>query len=152
MRREERKSVGWVRWLYLLMVGMDIVSLWDRARRYNAVTNGGIYSPEALASYQAGEWFIGICSALWIPLGIYIFLTWKWDREERPAQRADAVASSAIALVVAGMPLFIPFARLDTLDRIFWAVILLIAVGGGAYSWWKVWKDKQNEEIGGDLT
>ena len=148
----KKEKAGWGRWLYLLLAVLNIADLWERAGRYIDVTESGAFSPEALADYQAGQWMVGLSSAFCALMGIYVFLTWRLDREERPARRADAIALSLVALVWAALPLLIPFVRLDLLDRALWAFILLVVAGGGMYSWWKLWKDKQKEEIGGDLT
>jgi len=104
-------------------------------REYGNVSGAGVLSDLEWERYAAQKGLQCAFNALGAAAFLGIFLIGTWARSKRSARLAEGLFLLVLAFAWGIAGIVLPLAAPDG-NRIVWAFVLLLALGGGIYSLW----------------
>ena len=131
---KERKRPPWLRWLMLIVALGLCWAIWDDMELYAVLKERAIFSTAEWERVLAAAQFSWVLRGLLAAVFLYQFAVWKLEKEDPAARLRDGVFLSALALIWAGLRLFLPMEGSRMLS---WLLLLLVLAAGAAMSWRK---------------
>ena len=132
----KEKTFSWLRWLMLAVALGSCWAIWSEFDTYTVLREQAIFSPQEMVAITAHYRFGWALRGLLAALFFYQFLTWGRGKNAPGTRLCDGVALSLSALIWGALWFWLtpsgPF-------LLFWSLILLIAAGGAAWSWRKLY-------------
>ena len=130
----------WHKWLILVVAAFQLLSLWLHIQEYHEVISAGIFSSSILADYTSQKYFQCAISGLMTAIFFGTFIIGTIARNKRIALLSEGLLLLLISVAwgIAGIALGL-FSR--TIKGLLFWFILLVALGGVVYNFWRYRKE-----------
>lgn len=132
MKRGKRPV--WLRWVMLAVTLGLCWAVWSEVEQYAVLKERAIFSTAEWERVLAAAQFSWVLRGLLAAVFLYQFAVWKLEKEDPAARFREGVFLSALALIWAGLRLFLPMEGSRMLS---WLLLLLVLAAGAAMSWRK---------------
>ncbi len=128
------------KWLVLLGSMLLSLSSWMRLQEFNDIRNlanrDELLSPSAWENYAQNFYFIFAINIMILALFLTCFIIGILAKSEKAARFSEAMALAFLSLLwcAFGVEFVIPIGGFMLVT---WAILLLVAIGGAIYSYWK---------------